>query len=41
MKKWSFVKILGMIGAVILISFGSMGNFLRTIRLGWDRISQK
>jgi len=37
-KKYSFLKILGILGASMLIIFGSIDNLWRTAKLAWHRI---
>lgn len=37
-KKFNFVKILGILGAVVLILFGSADNIWRTIKLAWYKV---
>lgn len=41
MKKWSWLKIVGVVGAVVLITFGSMGNMLRTVKVAFARINSR
>lgn len=37
-KKFNFVKMLGILGAVVLIIFGSVDNIWRTIKLAWYKV---
>jgi hypothetical protein len=37
-KKYGFLKILGILGATILIIFGSMDNIWRTMKLAWNKL---
>lgn len=41
MKKWNPFRIIGVVGALILIVFGSIGNFVRTMKFGLAKLSQK
>lgn len=38
-QKYSYLKILGILGAVFLIAFGSIDNIWRTMKLAWHKIS--
>jgi len=40
-KKYSFLKVLGILGATILIIFGSVDNIWRTLKLGWNKVAKK
>ncbi|MFA6007312.1 MAG: hypothetical protein WC784_01535 [Candidatus Shapirobacteria bacterium] len=37
-KKYNFLKFLGIVGATVLITFGSLQNIWRTIKLAWSKI---
>ena len=38
MHKWTSIKIVGMVTAMVLIVFGGVGNVLRTLKFAWNRI---
>lgn len=38
MKKWTLVRIMGMVAAMALIAFGSIGNVLRTIKFALEKV---
>jgi hypothetical protein len=37
-KKYSWIKILGILGATTLIIFGSIDNIYRTAKLAWHKV---
>jgi hypothetical protein len=37
-KKYSLIKILGILGAAVLILFGSIDNIWRTMKLAWNKV---
>lgn len=37
MNKNNFFKLVGVIGALFLIIFGNVSNFLRTVKLTWQK----
>jgi hypothetical protein len=37
-RKINFVKMLGILGAVVLIIFGSVDNIWRTVKLAWGKV---
>jgi len=37
-KKYSVLKVLGIVGAAVLIIFGSFQNIWRTIKLAWNKV---
>jgi len=41
MKKWSAIRILGFLAALILITFGSFDNVGRSLRLVGERLKRK
>jgi len=41
MKKWNTIRILGFLAALILITFGSLENVLRSIKLAGERFKRK
>jgi len=38
MKNWNWIRVAGLVSAVFLIAFGSLGNMLRTIKFGLEKI---
>jgi len=40
-KKYGFIKMLGILGAAVLILFGSVDNIWRTIKLAWHKIADE
>jgi len=38
MKKWTLVRVLGVVVAMGLIAFGSIGNILRTIKFALEKV---
>lgn len=40
-KKYNFFKVLGIVGAAILIIFGSLDNIWRTVKLAWNKITKE
>ncbi|MFA5749805.1 MAG: hypothetical protein WC895_01100 [Candidatus Shapirobacteria bacterium] len=41
MKRNNFFKVVGLMGALFLVAFGNINNFLRTIKLGWQKIDKQ
>jgi len=41
MKKNNWLKAIGLVGAVFLVAFGSVGNFWRTIKLGLGKLDKQ
>jgi hypothetical protein len=41
MKKWNALRVIGATGALILIVFGTLGNFFRTVKFGLAKISRR
>ncbi len=41
MKKWNILRVVGVAGALVLITFGSFGNFFRTIKFGLARLNRR
>jgi hypothetical protein len=37
MKKWSYIRIVGLLAAVVLIVFGGIDNTWRTVKFGLER----
>lgn len=37
-NKFNFLKVLGIMGATVLIIFGSLNNIWRTMKLAWGKI---
>jgi hypothetical protein len=37
-NKYNFLKFLGIVGAMVLIIFGSLQNIWRTMKLAWSRV---
>jgi hypothetical protein len=37
-KKYSFIKVMGILGAAVLILFGSIDNIWRTAKLAWNKV---
>jgi len=40
-KKYNFIKVLGILGATMLILFGSIDNIWRTAKLAWNKVLRK
>ena len=38
MKKWTMVRVMGVVMAMGLIAFGSIGNVLRTIKFALEKV---
>ncbi|HEX9007810.1 MAG TPA: hypothetical protein VF837_00950 [Patescibacteria group bacterium] len=41
MKKWNLLRVTGLIAAAVLITFGSVGNFWRTMKTAWANLVEK
>jgi len=38
MHKWTSIKIVGLVTAMVLIAFGGVGNAWRTLKFAWNKI---
>jgi hypothetical protein len=40
-NNFNFLKFLGIVGAMVLITFGSLQNIWRTVKLAWSKVTKK